>query len=92
MTKGKSISTPLPSYVKLSKEDSPKLDFEKAKMAKVPYSSAVGSLIWAMIATRPDIAFVVGVVSRYMANPGKKHWLAVKNIFRYLKGTANGCL
>ena len=86
------VSTPLLSYVKLSKEDSPKSDFEKAEMAKVPYSSVVGSLMWAMIATRPDIAFAVGVVNQYMANPGKKHWLAVKNIFRYLKGTANRCL
>ena len=92
MTEGKSVSTSLPSYVKLSNDDSPKSDFEKEEMAKVPYSSAVGSLMWAMIATRPDIAFAVGVVSRYMANPGKKHWLAVKNIFRYLKGTANRCL
>ena len=92
MTEGKSVSTPLPSFMKLSKEDSPKSNFEKAEMAKVPYSLAVGSLMWAMIAIRPDIAFVVGVGSRYMANPDKKHWLAVKNIFRYLKVIANKCL
>ena len=47
-------------------------------MVKVPYASAVGSLIYVMVATRPDIAFVVGVVSGYMANPEKKHWEAVK--------------
>ena len=63
MTKAKSVSTPLPSYLKLSKEDSPKSDFEKEEMEKVPYSSVVGSLMWAMIATRPDIAFPMGVVS-----------------------------
>ena len=56
-------------------------------MAKVPYSSAVGSLMYAMICTRPDIAFAVGVVSRYMSNPGKKHWEVVKGIMRYLNGT-----
>ena len=67
-------------------------DVEKAKMAKVPYSSAVGSLMYAMVATRPDIAFAVGVVSRYMANPGKKHWEAVKHILKYLKGTSSRCL
>ena len=59
MTKAKIISTPLPSYLKLSAKDSPKSDFEKEEMAKVPYSSVVGSLMWAMIATRPDIAFAV---------------------------------
>jgi len=45
-----------------------------------------------MVATRPDIAHAVGVVSRFMANPGKLHWDAVKSIMRYLKGTENKCL
>ena len=87
MQEGKAVSTPLPSYLKLSKDDSPKSDAEKAEMAKVPYSSAVGSLMYIMIATRPDIAFAVGMVSRYMANPGKKHWIGVKHILKYLKVT-----
>ena len=87
MMGGKTLSTPLPSYVKLCLDDCPKSDAERDEMAKVPYSSAVGSLMYAMICTRPDIAYAVGVVSRYMANPGKKHWEAVKGIMRYLKGT-----
>ena len=87
MDRGKALSTPLPSYVKLSKQDCPQSDEEKAEMDKLPYASAVGSLMYAMIATRPDIAFAVGVVSRYMSNPGKKHWEAVKGIMRYLKAT-----
>ena len=61
-------------------------------MAKVPYSSVVGSLMYAMICTRPDIAFAVGVVSRYMSNPGKKHWEVVKGIMRYLNGTRKLCI
>ena len=40
---------------------------EKAEIEKIPYASAVGSLMYAMIATRPDIAFAVGVVSRTQA-------------------------
>ena len=51
MTEGKLVSTPLPSYVKLSKEDSPKSHFEKAEMAKVPYSSIVGSLMYTIVST-----------------------------------------
>ena len=78
MHKGNSISTPLPAYLKLSKDDCPKSVEEKAEMAKVPYASACGSLMYAMVATRPDIAYAVGVVSRYMSNPGRKHWDAVK--------------
>ena len=92
MEGGKTIGVPLPPYLKLSAEDSPTSDDEKAEMAKVPYASAVGSLIYAMVATRPDIAFAVGVVSRYMANPRKKHWEAVKGIMRYLKGTKDFCI
>ena len=51
---------------------------KKEGMAKVPYSSAVGSLMYAMVCTRPDIAHAVGVVSRFLENPGKEHWEAVK--------------
>ncbi|MCO5603207.1 hypothetical protein L7F22_057354 [Adiantum nelumboides] len=87
MDRGKALMTPLPSYVKLRNQDCPLFDEEKVEMDKVPYASACGSLMYTMIATRPDIAFAVGVVSRYMSNPGKKHWEAVKGIMRYLKHT-----
>ncbi|MCO5570927.1 hypothetical protein L7F22_024657 [Adiantum nelumboides] len=92
MERGKSTSTPLAPYVKLSKVDCPKSDTEKAEMAKVPYASACGSLMYAMFATRPDIAFAVGVVSRFMSNAGKKHWEAVKGVLRYLNGTKDMCI
>ena len=92
MEGAKAIGTPLPPYVKLSAHDSPRTDVEKDDMAKIPYASACGNLMYAMVATRPDIAFAVGVVSRYMANPGKKHWEAVKGIMRYLKGTQGVCI
>ena len=59
---------------------------EVEHMSKVPYASAVGSIMYAMVCTRPDIAQSVSVVSKYMANPGKRHWEAVKWILRYLKG------
>ena len=59
---------------------------------KVPYASAIESLMYAMVCTRPDIGYAVGVVSRLMSNPGKEHWNAVKWILRYLKGTSSMCL
>jgi hypothetical protein len=43
-------------------------------MSRVPYSSTIGTLMYAMVCTRPDISHTVGVVSRYMNNPGKEHW------------------
>ncbi|XXG47058.1 hypothetical protein AAC387_Pa02g1763 [Persea americana] len=88
----KPVSTPLVSHFKLSKELSPKTEQEKENMFKVPYASAVGSLMYAMVCTRPDIAHVVGVVSRFMSNPGKMHWEAVKWILRYLRGTTKAAL
>lgn len=57
-------------------------------MQKIPYASAVGSLMYAMVCTRPDIAHVVEVVSRFLSNPGKEHWATVKWILRYLQGTS----
>jgi hypothetical protein len=61
-------------------------------MSKVPYSSTIGILMYAMVCTRPDIAHAVGVVSRYMNNPGKEHWEGVKWILRYLRGFATHTL
>ncbi|KAK4397293.1 Retrovirus-related Pol polyprotein from transposon TNT 1-94 [Sesamum angolense] len=58
-------------------------------MTKIPYASAVGSLMYAMMCTRLDLCFAVGMVSRYQSNPGPDHWVAVKRILRYLKGTSN---
>ena len=45
--------------------------------------------MYAMVCTRPDIAYAVGVVSRYMADLGREHWEAVKWLLRYLKGTSS---
>ena len=66
------------SHFKLNKEQSPKTEEEKDHMSKVPYASAIGSLMYVMVCTRPDIAHAVGVVSRFMSRPGKQHWEAVK--------------
>ncbi|RVW67125.1 Retrovirus-related Pol polyprotein from transposon TNT 1-94 [Vitis vinifera] len=92
MNEAKPVSTPLGSHFKLSKEQSPKTEEERDHMSKVPYASAIGSLMYAMVCTRPDIAHAVGVVSRFMSRPGKQHWEAVKWILRYLKGSLDTCL
>ncbi|GMI64952.1 cysteine-rich RLK (RECEPTOR-like protein kinase) 8 [Hibiscus trionum] len=61
--------------------------FEREQMKNIPYASAVGSLMYAQVCTRPGIAFVVGMLGRYQSNPGMDHWKAAKKVFRYLKGT-----
>ncbi|GJV80957.1 retrovirus-related pol polyprotein from transposon TNT 1-94 [Tanacetum coccineum] len=88
----KPILTPFPTDVKLSSKMSPSSEKEMMEMSRVPYASAVGSLMFVMICTRPDIAHAVRVVSRYMAEPGREHWEAVKRILRYIKGTSDVAL
>ena len=56
---------------------------------QVPYASTVGSLMYAMLYTRLDIYYSVGMVSRYQSNPGPKHWQAIKHILKYLQKTRN---
>ena len=92
MKNAKLVGTPLAAHFKLSVDLCPCDEKEKEEMNKIHYASAVGSLMYAMVCTRPDIAHSVGVVSRFLANPGKKHWEAVKWILRYLKGTSHHCL
>ena len=92
MQDSKPISTPLFINFKLSSSMSPNNEAERMEMSRVSYASAVGSLMFAMICTRPDITQAVGVVSRYMANPGGEHWNAVKKILRYIRGTSNVAL
>ncbi|KAK0572022.1 hypothetical protein LWI29_024999 [Acer saccharum] len=78
--------------IKLSKEQVPKNEHEEQFMSRVPYASAVGSLMYAMLCTRPDICFVFGIVSRFQSKRGPDHWTAVKHIFKYLKRTRDNML
>ncbi|CAJ2661755.1 unnamed protein product [Trifolium pratense] len=70
----------------------PKNDFEREQMKNIPYASVVGSLMYAQVCTRPDIAFAVGILGRYQSNPGMDHWKAAKKVLRYLQGTKDNML
>jgi hypothetical protein len=85
----KPIKVPIHIGVKLSTDQCPKKKVEEEDMSHVPYASAVGSLMYAMVCTRPDIAHEVGVLSRYMSKPGKGHWTTIKRVFMYLHGTTS---
>ena len=73
MKNAKSVSIPLAGHMKLSKKMCPTAREEKENMVKVPYSSVVGSLMYAMVCTKPDVAHAVGVVRRFLDNSGKEH-------------------
>ena len=83
----KPLSTPMDPTTRLTTDQSPASAIEHAIMRDKPYRKAVGALNWAALATHPNIAFAVGTVARFTANPGIAHWEAVKWIYRYLAGT-----
>lgn len=80
------VSTPMEG--KLTAEMSSITAEDEKEMKDVPYRQAVGSLMYVMVGTRPDLAVALSSVSRFMENPGPDHWTAVKRIFRYLRGTS----
>ena len=73
--------------IHLSREMSPKTPEDKVEMAKVSYNSAIVSLMYAMLCTRPDIDYTVSVTSRFQSNPDLEHWVVVKAILKYLRRT-----
>ena len=83
----KPINTPMTAPCKLSLDDSPKNDRERSEMEVVPYKQVLGCIRYLVSCTRPDICFAAGFLSRFMANPGPKHWIALKRLLRYLKQT-----
>ena len=80
-------SVPATKCERLSKDQCPKNDRERMSMKNVHYSSTVGSLMYAQVYTRPNIAFAVSVLGRFMSNSGLIHYQVVKKVFRYLQGT-----
>ncbi|KAH9779747.1 hypothetical protein KPL71_007827 [Citrus sinensis] len=87
MLNSKHVSTPLVAHFKLSKQQEPEEEADIDHMRRILYSSAVGSIMYDMVCIRPDVAYGIGLVSRFMGNPGKEHWEAIKWLLRYLKST-----
>ena len=86
--KEKSVSTPIGAHFKLTSVKESDYEEEYEYMKGVPYSNAVRSIMYAMICTRPDVAYGIGLVSRFMSKPRRVHWHAVKWLLKYFKGTA----
>ncbi|WVZ98830.1 hypothetical protein U9M48_044208 [Paspalum notatum var. saurae] len=75
------------SPVPIVQGNCPKNKYEIDRMKSVLYASAVGSIMYAQVCTRSDLAFITGILGRYQKNLGVEHWIAVKKILRYLQGT-----
>ncbi|KAK8694854.1 hypothetical protein V6N13_072398 [Hibiscus sabdariffa] len=78
---------PMRHGISLSKEMCPSMPQERERMSQILYASTIGSIMYAVICTRPDLSYALSMTSRYQANPGKGHWTAVKNILKYLRRT-----
>ncbi|WJX29428.1 hypothetical protein P8452_18069 [Trifolium repens] len=76
----------------LSKTQSPSSKKERERMNEIPYASAIGSIMYAMLCTRPDVSYALSATSRYQSDPGESHWIAVKNILKYLRRTKDSFL
>ena len=94
LSEAKPVTIPIAQHFKLSSASSPKdIDLEhKQQMERVPYSQAMGSLMYLMISTKPDLSYSTSLVSKYMFNPGRRHWEATKWIIRYLIWSKNAKL
>ncbi|XP_062103000.1 secreted RxLR effector protein 161-like [Humulus lupulus] len=89
MKGSKTTKRPMTNQHCLSKEQCPKTQAEIEEMSKVPYSNVVGSIMYLMVCTRPDLAYSISVLSKYMENPGLEHCRVMKWVFRYLLGTTD---
>ena len=87
MDQSKKGFLPVLQGVQLSTAQCPTTAEDIEEMSVIPYASAIGSIMYAMLCTRPDVNLAVSLVGRYQSNPGKEHWTAVKNILKYLKRT-----
>ncbi|KAG9444534.1 hypothetical protein H6P81_015874 [Aristolochia fimbriata] len=89
MSACKPTTTPISKGDIFSKAQCPQNEIERQKMDNMrsTYCSAIGSLMYLMTCTRPDICFVVSLLSRYQSDPGPRHWEGVKRVLRYIKGT-----
>ncbi|GJW69436.1 retrotransposon protein, putative, ty1-copia subclass [Tanacetum coccineum] len=78
---------PMQERLDLNKSQGAQTPKEVNRMKNVPYASVVGSIMYAVRCTRPDVAFAQNLTSRFQQNPGEPHWTAVKNILKYLRNT-----
>ena len=76
---------PMVSGITLLKSMCPQTQDERTHMNMIPYASEIGSIMYTMLCTRPDVSYALSVTSKYHSDPRMGHWVAVKNILKYLR-------
>ena len=87
MDQAKKGFLPVLQGVKLSQTQCPTASDDREKPKGIPYASTIGSIMYAMLCTKPDVCLAISLAGRYQSNPGVDHWTTVKNILKYLKRT-----
>ena len=78
---------PMVSGITLSKSLCPQTQDERTRMNMIPYAMAIGSIMYTMLCTRLNVSYALSVTSKYQSDPGMGHWVAIKNILKYLRRT-----
>ena len=84
LTNVKLVHTPMEPNVAFLSQQSPATPNQLARMKGVPYSEAIGRVLWPAVVSRPDITFTVGILSQFIQNPGQAHWEALERVISYL--------
>lgn len=87
MDKASPAYTPLPAKTILTSSQCPQTDEQRAKVKHLPYCTLVGKVMYLATTSRPDIAFAIRELAKFMTNYGQAHWDAATYLLRYLKGT-----
>ncbi|GJU24795.1 hypothetical protein Tco_1163416 [Tanacetum coccineum] len=87
MENSKRGTIPMQEKLKFSKSQGAPTPAEIQCMQNISYASAVGSIMYAVRCTCPDVAFAQNITSPFQQNPGEVHWTDVKNILKYLRNT-----
>ena len=75
--------------ITLSKSMCSKKEDERTRMSIIPYYSTIGSIMYDMICIRLDVSYALSITNIYQSDPGEGHWVAIKNILKYLRMTKN---
>ena len=76
---------PMCQGISLSKTQCPTMKDERDRMSKIPYASAIGSIMYVMLCTRSDVSYALSMTSRYQSDPDESHWTTIKNILKYFR-------
>ena len=92
MIECKLVNVPLTRHFILSKSQCLSSEFKILKMKNIPYANVIGTIVYSMISTRPDFAYFISLLNRFMSNPRKIHWEALKYVLKYINSSLSAGL